>query len=74
MWPCYACSPAQTRGRRGSSARMNASTRGPERAAQATVAKHHCVARCVAAVLAARCASQVAVGIRMKIAELRLSG
>ena len=73
MCPCYAYSPARTRGRRGSSARLNPSSTGPERAAQAPVAKYHRVA-CFAAVLATRFASQVAIGIHMKIAGLRPSG
>ena len=69
MCPCYACTRAHTRGRRGSSARLGAATGGPERAAQESVGKHHWV-QCVAAHLA----SQAAIRTRIELARLRSSG
>ena len=68
MCPCYACTRAHTRGRRGSSARLGATTGGPERAAQESVGKHHWV-QCIASV-----ASQAAIRTRTELARLRPSG
>ena len=64
MCPCYACTRAHTRGRRGSSARLGATTGGPERAAQESFGKHHWV-QCVAA----HVASQAAIRTRIELAR-----
>ena len=69
MCPGYACTRAHTRGRRGSSARLGATTGGPERAAQESFGKNHWV-QCIAAHLA----SQAAIRTRIELARLRSSG
>ena len=73
MCPCYACTRAHTRGRRGSSARLGATTGGPERAAQESVGKHHWV-QCVAAHVASQAAIRTRIELASGHALLRSSG